>query len=206
MVRKRNYGTSNLFSEGHRKCLPGNFCLWDIDGFLLNDDRDPFAIYEGKYKMDSKDRGNFIDSFYDKKNLQASFLIKISKILPVWVCEESSRSWWSVSQGELSKAENPQSDIVRSENRVYVEEVLNYASFNTTLTGVFVRTEGEKFCELEPFGEFLASNLKTQKILVNDVFEANKIYFKKDELVVKSELDESFSGNWYQDWIDLEIL
>jgi hypothetical protein len=206
MVRKRNWGRSNPFSEGHRKCLPGNFCLWDIDGFLLNDDREPFAIYEGKYKMESRDRGNFIDSFYSPRNLQASFLIKTSYFIPVWICEESTGNWWSLNEGILEKSYNPNRDLIKTENRVYVEEILSRASRDELFTGIFVRTEGEKFCEVETFGDFLSSSLKTKKILVNDVFEENLVYFKNSDLVIKSHLDESFSGNWYQDWIDLDII
>jgi hypothetical protein len=48
--------------------------------------------------------------------------------------------------------------------------------------------------------------LKVNKILVNDIFEKNTVYFKNVDVIVKSGLDESFGGNWYQDWIDLQIL
>ena len=92
MVRKRNWGTSNTFSEAHRRCLPGNFCLWDVDGFLLDGTGEPCAIYEGKFKMASVDRGNFIESFYHSNNLQASFLRKMSQVIPVWICEESTKT------------------------------------------------------------------------------------------------------------------
>jgi hypothetical protein len=206
MVRQRNWGKSNAFSEGHRTCLPGNFCLWDIDGFLLDENRDPCAIYEGKYKMLSKDRGDFIDSFYNPRNLQASFLIKLSHILPVWICEESSNLWWKVNNGKLEKTNNPNLDIINTENRVYVEDILNRTIGENSFTGVFVRTEGEKVCELDPFGAYLSFRLKVHKILVNDIFEDNTVYFKNNDVVVKSSLDESQSGNWYQDWIDLGIL
>jgi len=206
MTRKRNWGKSNAFSEGHRNCLPGNFCLWDIDGFLLDENRDPFAIYEGKYKMYSKDRGDFIDSFYNSRNLQASFLIKISYILPVWICEESTNSWWTVINGILETLQNPNKDIVKTENRIYVEDILNRTVGGNSFTGVFVRTENEKICDLEPFGTYLSDMLRVNNILVNDIFEKNTVYFKNVNVIVKSGLDESFGGNWYQDWIDLQIL
>jgi len=168
MVRQRNWGKSNAFSEGHRTCLPGNFCLWDIDGFLLDENRDPCAIYEGKYK--------------------------------------SSNLWWKVNNGKLEKTNNPNLDIINTENRVYVEDILNRTIGENSFTGVFVRTEGEKVCELDPFGAYLSFRLKVHKILVNDIFEDNTVYFKNNDVVVKSSLDESQSGNWYQDWIDLGIL
>jgi hypothetical protein len=57
MSTNRNLGKSNLFSEGHRTHLPRNFCLFDVDGILLDDKRNPKFIYEGKYKKYQKAMG-----------------------------------------------------------------------------------------------------------------------------------------------------
>ena len=41
MSISRNWSKSNLFSEGHRINLPNNFCLFDVDGILLDNERNP---------------------------------------------------------------------------------------------------------------------------------------------------------------------
>ena len=94
MVRNRNWGKSNLFSELHRKNIPGYLCLFDIDGVYVNKNNIT-GIYEGKYSMYSKDRGNFIDLFDSKSNIQARFLKTLSRSIPVWIKEESSDKWVS---------------------------------------------------------------------------------------------------------------
>ena len=64
MSTNRNWGKSNLFSEGHRIHLPSNFCLFDVDGILLDDKRNPKFIYEGKYKKVSKNTRTLTDCCY----------------------------------------------------------------------------------------------------------------------------------------------
>ena len=208
MVRKRNWGTSNTFSEAHRRCLPGNFCLWDIDGFLLDGSGEPCAIYEGKFKMASADRGNFIESFYHSNNLQASFLRKMSQVIPVWICEESTKNWWYLNNTILVKAENPEMDLYKTENRIYVEDILKGELYRHNPSGVFVRTEGEKPCQMTAIGERLSYILNVPTVLVNDIFEEGHVHFKNQDkdIQLKSEVLESFEGNWLNDWKDLEIV
>ncbi len=92
MASSRNWGKSNVFSEGHRVNLPNNFCLFDVDGILLDNERNPKFIYEGKYKMESKGKGNFIDTFYQPSNRQAAFLRLISQRIGVYIHEETTDS------------------------------------------------------------------------------------------------------------------
>lgn len=203
MSRLRNYGTSNNFSEGHRRCLPGSFCLFDIDGFLLDEDGDPKYIYEGKYKMDSKDKGNFIDQFFDRKNVQATLLRIISHKISVYIQEESSNKWWIVENSELRETQNPHLDLFKTENRIYIEDIIKDRH---CISSVFLRTEGEKPCHLEPFADYLCESLGTKKILVNDIHEKGKVHLKESEKIVVCELNEDFEGDWYEEWEKLDLI
>lgn len=201
MVRPRNFGVSNKFSEGHRKFLPAKYRLWDIDGFFYSDDRIE-GIYEGKYRMYSNDRGNFIETFNDERNLQANFLKYISNIVPVWICEESTQKWWNLKEGILSIGENPDLHLIKTENRIYVEEspkVMNKSNPHC----VFYRTEGEKPCSIEKYAEFISSSLNVNKIAVNDVHNETNIYFKKDEEVYSMDINES---QWAGKWMEMNLI
>lgn len=203
MVRKRNWGQSNKFSEGHRTHLPGNFCLWDIDGLFLGEKNQIEGIYEGKYKMESKDRGNFIETFYSGKNLQANFLQEISKKIPVWISEESTYKWWYLENGNLNTAENPRKDIINTQDRIYVEDILNtYGSHK--FSGIFYRTEGEKSSIQGLFSESLSYLLNCPLVLVNDVFKDESIFIKHQNDVVEIHLKESES--WVESWRDLSLV
>lgn len=203
MVRKRNWGRSNKFSEGHRTRLPGNFCLWDIDGIFLGEKNQIKGIYEGKYKMESKDRGNFIETFYSGKNLQANFLQEISKKIPVWISEESTYKWWYLENGNLNTTENPRKDIINTQDRVYVEDILNtYESHK--FSGIFYRTEGEKSSIQGLFSESLSSLLNCPLVLVNDVFKDESIFIKHQNDVIEIHLKESES--WVESWRDLSLV
>jgi|LakMenEpi03Aug12_release.lakeMendotaPanAssembly.Ray.scaffolds.fasta_scaffold94586_3 hypothetical protein len=202
-VRARNYGVSNTFSEGHRRCLPTQFCLFDIDGFLLDDDGEPRYIYEGKFKMETKDRGNFIDSFDNPRNAQASFLKLLSEKTKVFICEESTDTWWRLQNGILEKSSNPKMDLYNTENRIYIEDIL---STGHRISSVFLRTEGEKPCSMFPFAELLSNMLGTKLILVNDVFESNKIHLKDPNRTVTCLVNEDYEGNWYEEWEILELV
>lgn len=203
MVRKRNWGQSNKFSEGHRTHLPGNFCLWDIDGLFIGEKNQIEGIYEGKYKMESKDRGNFIESFYSGKNLQANFLQEISKKIPVWISEESTYKWWYLENGNLTPAENPRKDIINTQDRIYVEDILStYGSHK--FSGVFYRTEGEKSSVQELFSESLSYLLNCPLVLINDVFNEESIFIKHQNDVVEIPLKESES--WIESWRDLSLV
>ena len=200
MSTNRIWGKSNLFSEGHRINLPNNFCLFDIDGILLDNERNPKFIYEGKYKMVSKSKGDFIDTFYQPTNRQAAFLRIISEKIGVYIHEETTNSWWFVNDRTLEECENPNLDKINTADRIYVEDIVNGYSHN--LSGVFVRTEGEKPSEMEKYADLIADLISVPKVLVNDVFESDFIHFKKENKQVKCE-SESI---WNTAWKDLELI
>lgn len=200
MAMKRIWGKSNLFSEGHRTNLPGNFCLYDIDGILLDADRNPKFIYEGKYKNVSKRQGNFIENFFHLNNRQAAFLRIISERIGVYIHEETTNSWWFVNNQTLEECKNPNLDKIKTEDRVYVEDIVN--GYSHSISGVFVRTEGEKPSEMEQYGDFIADIINVPKVLVNDVFESDFIHFKKENKQVRCE-SESL---WNTTWKDLELI
>jgi len=202
-VKVRNYGISNSFSEGHRKCLPIQFYLFDIDGFLLDDDGEPRYIYEGKFKMETKDRGHFIRNFDNSRNAQANFLKLLSEKIKVFICEESTDTWWRLENRILSETSNPKMDLYNTENRIYVE---NIVSTNHRISSVFLRTEGEKPCFMLPFAELTSNMLDTKLILVNDVFESNKIHLKDPTRIVTCLVNDDFEGNWYEEWEILELV
>ena len=204
MVRKRNWGRSNKFSEGHRTHLPGNFCLWDIDGIFLGEKNQIEGIYEGKYKMESKDRGDFIKTFHSEKNLQANFLKEVSKIVPVWINEESTYKWWHLENGNLKEVENPCMDIMNTQDRIYVEDIITYPRESHKFSGVFYRTEGEKSSIQELFSESLSSLLNCPLVLVNDVFKDESIYFKQADNIVEMSIKES--ETWFGLWKDLSLV
>lgn len=203
MTKKRNWGTSNPFSEGHRNCLPGNYCLFDIDGFLLDDSGNPCSIYEGKFKIDTKNNFNFIDNFFDRKNIQATYLRIVSYKIKVWICEESTNSWWELENSELKKSENPNLDLFDTSDRIYVEDIIKDRH---KISGVFIRTEGEKPCSMETFADYVSEALNVQKILVNDIHEEGSIFFKNGDKTIKGKILESYSGDWNKEWEELDIV
>lgn len=204
MVRARNWGTSNIFSENHRKCLPENICLWDIDGFFIDADDKIAGLYEGKYKMETKDRGHFINTFDSKKNLQAEFLKILSRKITIWICEESTQKWWSVKNGVLEISKNPDLQLINTENRIYVENFIRDS--NHYSIAVFIRTEGEKPCELEKYSNFISKTFNIKNVLVNDIHENNNIFFKCGDKTVKTEINESKNISWINSWRELEII
>lgn len=203
-VRKRNWGKSNPFSEIHRISLPGNFCLWDIDGIILNDEDEVIGIYEGKFSMVTKDRGNFIEKFNDKKNLQAGFLKKISNLFDVIIEEESTKKFWKVKKGEILEIESPSSlKILKTENIIYVEDILkNFGECNPS--AIFLRTKGKSPYEFDKYVDQLSKIIGIKKILINDVLKENIIYFKGDGDIISKEISEN--NNWYQSWKALGII
>lgn len=200
MSRSIYWGKSNIFSEGHRSSLPNNFCLFDIDGILLDSERNPKFIYEGKYKRKTKSKGDFIDTFYHSSNTQASFLRFISQKIGIYIHEETTNSWWFINDRTLEETTNPNLDKIKTANRIFVEDIVNGYSHN--LSGVFVRTEGEKPSDMEQYGDFIADLISIPKILVNDVFESDYIHFKRDENIVKCNSSE----NWERTWEELQII
>jgi len=200
MAGRSSGDKSNPFSEAHRVCLPSNFCLFDVDGILLDSERNPKFIYEGKYKRVTKSKGDFIDTFYLPSNLQASFLRLISQKICVYIHEETTNSWWFVNDRILKESENPNLDMIRTENRIYVEDIVNKYSHN--LSGIFIRTEGDKPSDMEQYVDFIADLINVPKVLVNDVFESDYIHFKRDKNILKCNLSES----WETSWKELEII
>ena len=200
MASKRNWGKSNIFSEGNRVNLPNNFCLFDVDGILLDSERNPKFIYEGKYKMESNNKGNFIDTFYLPSNIQAAFLRLISQKIGVYIHEEKTDLWWFVNDRTLEETVNPNLDKIKTENRIYVEDIVEGHSH--TLSGVFTRTEGEKPSDMEQYGSFIADLIHLPNVLVNDVFESDFIHFKKEDIQIKCESD----SEWNNAWHDLELV
>ena len=199
MAKKRKWGISNPFSEGHREYLPSNYCLFDVDGILLNHNGDPEFLYESKYKM-SYDGSDFIESFYNPKNTQAFFLRHISQKIGVYIHEEKTNQWWFLKDRDLNISLNPRLDLIKTENRIYVEDIIyNYLH---NLSGVFVRTEGEKPSYMERYGAFIAQKMGIPNILVNDVFESSYIHFKKENNTYKCDS----KSNWELVWEDLDIV
>jgi len=197
---KRRWGKSNRFSESHRDCLPPNFCLFDVDAILLDEERNPKFIYEGKYKIFSKDKGDFIETFYNPKNTQAFFLRNLSQKIGVYIHEERTNRWWFLNDRTLEQSEDPKLDKVKTENRIYIEDILN--KFAQRISGVFIRTEGEKPSEMEQYGDFIAQIIDVPKVLVNDVFESDYIHFKTGDKMLKIE-DQS---DWKSLWEDMDLL
>ena len=202
MVRKRNWGISNPFSENHRKCLPGNLCLWDIDGIFIDDDNNIEALYEGKYKMESKDRGDFIKTFHSQNNRQAGFLKTLSEIIDIWICEESTQKWWKLSHQALLKDENPNLQLIKTEDLIYIEDIINGKNHN--LIAIFLRTENKKPSELSKYSEDLSKLFNIKEVLVNDVFKEDYIYFKHNENSANINLLEN--NKWIDTWKELLIL
>ena len=57
-------------------------------------------------------------------------------------------------------------------------------------------------------GERLSYILNVPTVLVNDIFEEGHVHFKNQDknIQLKSEVLESFEGDWLNDWKDLEIV
>jgi len=200
MAKQRKYDIPNPFSENHRINLPRNYCLFDVDGILLNNSGDPEFLYEGKYKRVSKSKGDFINTFYHPSNLQATFLRMISEKVGVYIHEETTNSWWFVNDRILEECKNPNLYKVKTADRIYVEDIVN--GYSHSISSVFVRTEGEKPSDMEQYGDFIADLINVPKVLVNDVLESDYIHFKRDENILKCNLSES----WETTWNELKII
>jgi len=194
MAKFLKWGESNLFSESHRICLPSNYCLFDVDGILLDSDLNPKFLYEEKYKMFSKDKGDFIKTFYSSSNAQASYLRYMSQKIGVYIHETTTNKWWYVDKGTLEETNNPNLDKAKTANRIYVQDIRS--GYTHRISGVFIRTEGEKPSEMETYGDFIADLMCIPKVLVNDVFESDCIHFKKENTEFKCESETEWKDKW----------
>jgi len=193
MSKKKYWGISNSFSEGHREYLPSNYCLFDVDGILLNKKGDPEFIYEKKYKIIANNR-DFIKTFYDPRNVQAFFLRHISEKIPVYINEEITNKWWFLEDRTLNTCLDPMLDLINTDNRIYIEDIVS--GYSQNLSAVFTRTEGAKPSEMEPYGSFIAQKMNIPNILVNDVFESDYIHFKKENNTYKCESKSDWKPLW----------
>lgn len=199
MPIKTRYFKSNRFSEGHRVLLPSNYCLFDVDGILLDDDGNLGYIYEGKYKMYSKNNGDFIKKFYDPKNRQAFYLRLVSEKIGVYIHEQKTDKWWFINDRRLEECENPRMNLLKTENRIYIEDIFN--GYSQKLSGIFLRTEGEKPCSLMSQTQEISEILGIPVILVNDTHKEDRIYFKRDEKI----LGVQNTYRWEDLWKELDI-
>ena len=126
MNKMRRWGKSNLFSEAHRRSLPPNHCLFDLDGINITEDK--ITIHEEKYRMKLRNGFNFIESFHDEKNTQAAFLKKFSQRSDVWISEKETDSWWFLTNGVLEKREKPEIIFQKTEDLLYVQTLINYCA------------------------------------------------------------------------------
>jgi len=196
---KKRFSKSNDFSENHRTSLPSNFCLFDIDGILIDEEGEIEFLYEGKHKITSKDKGDFIKNFYNPKNRQAFYLRLISEKIGVYIHEEITDKWWFLDDRILKESKNPRRNKIKTENRIYIEDILT--GYNQRLTGIFLRTEGEKPCSLLEYTEKISRVLQIPVILVNDTHKKNRVFFKKLDKIV----DIESSSDWEKIWEDLGI-
>jgi len=203
MVRSRNWGKSNPFSELHRKNIPGYLCLFDIDGVYISGNS-VSGIYEGKYKMYSGDRGNFIDLFDDQSNIQARFLKTLSGKIPVWISEESTNKWWTVRNGNLEECEPNQDTFTDTSDRIYAGYRLS--KFNgDSIYSIFHRTLGEKPPKDDEITSGISQIFRTKKILVNDTVK-DRIFFKNSSLSGFTEAPITEGSDWTLQWKELGII
>jgi hypothetical protein len=196
MRKVRKWGTSNPFSEGHRKSLPLNYCLFDVDGIHISDNK--LSIYEEKHRMDYKNGFNFIDSFHDPSNTQAGFLKTLSHNSDVWISEKITGKWWILRRGVLESTKMPNLIFQETENKIYIQTVINYRIHR--LLSVILRTEGIKNNPNEVIADRISENFDIPKILVNDVHKDSYIYFKSDEKVEESRISNKFKSDWKKIW------
>jgi hypothetical protein len=205
MIRQRNYGSSNPFSESHRKFLPSNFCLFDVDGFFTDISGRIIGIYEGKYKSFSKDKGDFINTFYNHKNLQAGFLREISRKIPVWIHIEDKQKWFFVKDKNINESTKPDFDLIITENQFYVEDILNHGeNLHNPLT-VFMRVQEDqdRNKNLINLGNFFTETLGTKRVRVDDYISEEFISVKPaGKNNVQLFLNES---DWTSKWKEMEL-
>ena len=203
MVKERKWGKSNLFSELHRKNIPGYLCLFDIDG-IYSDGISITGIYEGKYYMNTSDGRNFIESFDSSENIQAAFLKEISNKIPVWICEESTDKWWNVKNSVLSSSDKNRSEIIDSSDRIYIGYSLSKYG-RRGIYSIFHRTLGIKPPKDDLISSTISSILGCKKILVNDSIQG-KIYFKDHSLESHLEAPIEEGSTWKDQWKELGLI
>ena len=101
----------------------------------------------------------------------------------------------------LIRCETPDIDFINTENKIYVQDILNFGVHN--FSAAILRTEGDKKSQYLPILEAIASTFSIPKVLVNDVHKKGFIYFKNDfdKIVEVSENEK-----WSKAWKDLGII
>lgn len=204
MVISRRWGKSNPFSELHRTNIPGYLCIFDIDGVYTKDGMIE-GIYEGKYKMYSQDRGNFIDDFYSEKNIQSQCIQKMSHKIPVWISEESTNTWWVVKGSKIEKTEKNNLDYIDTSDRIYVGYRLSKFSNSNKIYSIFHRTLGEKPPRDNEITSGLSKLFGVKKILVNDTIP-DRIYMKNYLMESFIEAPASSGSDWIDQWKELNLI
>jgi hypothetical protein len=178
--------------------------MFDVDGVYLNNGIIS-GIYEGKYSMYTKDKGNFIDNFYSEKNIQSLYLISVSYKIPVWLSEESTDTWWMILDGKLSQTEKPGLSYISTSDRIYIGYRISKYEKSGRIYSIFHRTLGEK----PPMDNVVSTNLSllfgVKKILVNDSIP-NKIYLKNHLIESFTEVSTEKGSNWTDQWRDLGLI
>ena len=201
-MKLRKWGISNPFSEAHRRSLPQNHCLFDVDG--INIGNGGICFYEEKNRMTYSNGYNFIDSFHDEKNTQALFLKTLSLLCDVWICEKISQKFWILRDQILRESEKPKLDFINTENKIYIQSLVNYRSHK--LSSVILRTEGIKNNPNEMIADRISDHFSIPKILVNDVHKDSYIYFKSENgEIEESQINDKFEGDWRKIWKKFKI-
>lgn len=206
MADYKRWWTSNPFSEFHRINLPGYCCLFDVDAVFLSGSGDLFGLYEGKYKMDRIERGNFIDTFYEDNNIQSGFLRTISEKIPIWVHEEITNKWWDIEGEKLIECSIPRLDLRKTNDRIYIGYMMGYKGKKGRVYSIFHRTLGKRPPDDNGISDKLSDIFQCKKILVNDTHKKDHIYFKcvdADKIIETSLLEEN---DWKKYWKEMGIL
>lgn len=194
---------TNNFSKHHRTALPSNFLLWDIDGLYVDENDNVVYIKESKYKFETKEKGNFLKSFFKPTNLQACYLRYASEKIPVVIEEERSKRYWEVVNWELLESTEPNLKMIDTSNRIYIEEIRETQRSNPK--NLFLRMgENKENKYLEKYADQICEKLGLNKILVNDTLREQIIFFKKEKQVITTFIEEK--NDWTNEWSILDII
>lgn len=194
---------TNNFSKHHRTALPSNFLLWDIDGLYVDENDNVIYIKESKYKFETKEKGNFLKSFFKPTNLQACYLRYTSEKIPIVIEEERSKRYWEVVNWELLESTEPNLKMIDTSNRIYIEEIRETQRSNPK--NLFLRMgENKENKQLEKYVDQICERLGLNKILVNDTLRDHTIFFKRENQVITTFIEEK--NDWTNEWSILDII